>query len=270
MSMVGLLSREALEPVFVQAGTIRTQVEAIDDQINQEQAGPRRVRNQAADAVADQLSEFVKQVKAQIDELFGADRVGAVVLVNRILGDYTEEVKQYVEANVTTNDVELSVEEQTKLRAQRKNLVDGMKAIRQSISVMAPDLLSDPAFAEIKNLKGAIGGTGSRGPRLKGAWKFEVNGTLIAGTTLTDVKNAVGVNGVPDVRAAIVASNPGFDWETRKNFSFEMKNADGEVTHTVHATTTESDPDEDEVDADTDLLEEDSDEVTDSVFGDER
>lgn len=248
------LTRESLAPILTQAQETAKQIDSIDEQLNVEGSTKTRVLNAAADNVVDTFGSLADQVRSAIDEVHGVDRIGVIALIRRELSNFDEEVKKYVEDNKTEGPT-VSVEEQVRLREERKNLVGAITAIRDLLSRMAPDLVSE--VPEYKNLRGAVGGTGTRGPRLKGTWTFAVGGVEIAGRTLGDVKAAVGASSVADVRTAIQAAHPTFDFDDPpSSFSFEVN---GKM---VQARTAESDPGDELDEADVDS------EDNDDIFGD--
>src|SRR5687768_3511927 len=99
-----MLTREALAPVLAQADQTLKSIENIDAQLGVEATGKTRVLNLAAEGASEKHGAVVDQLRDAVDETFGSDRIGVLVLVRNLLKSYTDEIDAYVKENVTTAD----------------------------------------------------------------------------------------------------------------------------------------------------------------------
>jgi len=208
MSTVLSATEEMLKPMLEKADELRGSVAEIDKELGTDKSGPTKILDAAADTVAEQFTAVAQQVVDVVNGEHGDSRVAVIALLRRALREFDPEVKAYVDSNTPEDSgpaVPLEVVQAK--REERKQIVDAYNSMRTVILNFGGDPNSVP---EIKNLRGAIGGTGTRGMRINGTWSFEVDGTLIAGNKLSDVQKATGATGATDVREAVKVAHPTF------------------------------------------------------------
>ena len=90
-----MLTREALAPVLSAAAETLSKIEQIDSQLGVEATGKTRVLNNAAEAATDKYGSVVSQLRDAVDETFGSDRIGVLVLVRNLLRQYNDEIDAF-------------------------------------------------------------------------------------------------------------------------------------------------------------------------------
>lgn len=244
-----------IAPLLQQHSKAAKAIKAIDEKLAYESAGKTKVLNEAVNGVAENqdLQNFITNARNLIDQFHGAERIGIIVTLRRLLReeDYEKEVNDYVNANVVKVE-KPSDEEIAELREKRKKAVNVAESIKNLIGQTHPERAAQ--LPEFKNLRGAVGKTGARGPRLKKDYNFVVDGDIV-GTTLGDVKDAVKADSVKTLRGKIEEQNPNFDWDNSPSrFEFSFNDSDGKVHKIVASEKSNnespSDPGDDDDDTD--------------------
>jgi hypothetical protein len=272
-----MIPTEAREDEFVSLLLARWEanfkkVEEIDDQLGVESLGKRKVINQAIEAFGKENGEkLVSDVQSLVSQYNTPDKVeqlvAAVNLIFRSLKDYEPTINAYLDENVRKipEDEKPSEETQNALRVDRKKIVDGLNSIRELLKNQAPDWFETwgENIAQITNLRGAVGEKAKTGKRLAGQFQWDVNDEPLSEHKMGAVAQYLKVS-VADLKDAIRAKYPDFDWEAPpKFFEFDAKDKKGVTRHitarNLSDETSEEDDDEDvELTVDVDMDEDES------------
>jgi len=242
---------------------LTAEIAEIDSELNVDAAGRAKVLDAATNGVQEEADRITEQLKTIFDSHVGADLVGLVHSVNKLLKTHSDTVKAYVDENVVKVD-KPSDARLAELVENRKKPVAMVQQIRALVENMDEEIAAK--LPKVEQRRGAVGSRGQTGERLSGSYNFTVGGTEIKGTTLSAVLQALksakveGVNSVVDLKTAMVEQNEGFEIKNPPaSFSFKVK--DVEVVATRQADSDPEDADDNDVDDNSSILSEDDDEI---------
>ena len=247
-------------------------VESLDEKMDVESFGKTKLLNSAftdvgsleveKNPLAKMITDFFNSEAITSDAVF----VGFFETLRRIQKNYEARKEAFVDANVVTipDSEKPKPEEIEEWRKERKKVVDAMNGIRDLLKATANlwfESQGDKLLRVMENKRGAIGKRGVLGKRLAGKFQFKVNGTILSDNKLSAIVNFLKskVESVKEVREAIEAQNPNFDWENPpNNFEFNIAGAHVEAEKLI-----DDSPDEDSDDGDIEDI------VTETADGDE-
>lgn len=244
------MTNELLSGIVSLLETNHITIQELDAQLNPVSVGRKTVIDSLINEAGDTATNFVDDTKLMLAVI--PNRLGVIAALQRALKSVFAELNEYVEANIPEIvEDSLTEERMLVLREQRKAAVDLFNNAYHLASSIAPGATELAKYAPIKHLRGRIGGTGAKGPRLKGSFVFSVDGVPVDGHRLTDVAKAAEVT-VTELRDAISQHVPDFDYKMPPSqFAFVVNNKNVVATESI--TDAEPDDDDDDVAEDDDF-----------------